>query len=76
LWEAVHSREIKYSVGLSLVTCTTSALLALLLAVPVGYLLARGRFPGKSLLDAMPSSCRRWSWGSACSSFFKPPRAK
>ena len=31
----------------------TAALLALLLAVPVGYLLGRGRFPGKPLLDAL-----------------------
>ena len=53
LWAALDSREIRYSIGLSLVSCTTSALLALLLSIPVGYLLARGRFPGKSLLDAM-----------------------
>jgi molybdate transport system permease protein len=52
LWESLGSREIRYSIGLSLVTCTASALLALLLAVPVGYLLARGRFPGKPWLDA------------------------
>jgi molybdate transport system permease protein len=53
LWAAIQSREIKYSIGLSLVSCTTSASLALILAVPVGYLLARGRFPGKAALDAM-----------------------
>ncbi|MBI3879818.1 MAG: ABC transporter permease [Verrucomicrobia bacterium] len=52
LWESLGSREIRYSIGLSLATCTVSALLALLLAVPVGYLLARGRFPGKPWLDA------------------------
>jgi molybdate transport system permease protein len=53
LLAALDSREIRYSIGLSLVSCTTSALLALLLAVPVGYLLSRGRFPGKEWLDAM-----------------------
>src|SRR5262249_37699888 len=53
LWEALQTREIRYSVGLSIVTCTASALLALLLAVPVGYLLARGSFPGKPVLDAL-----------------------
>lgn len=53
LWEALQTREIRYSIGLSLVSCTASALLALLLAVPVGYLLGRGRFPGKPLLDAL-----------------------
>src|SRR5438128_8501698 len=52
LLRVFHSREIRYSVVLSLVTCTVSALLALLLAVPVGYLLSRGRFRGKALLDA------------------------
>ncbi|MEP6669517.1 MAG: ABC transporter permease [Chthoniobacter sp.] len=52
LWAALDSREIRFSIGLSLVSCTTSALLALLLAVPVGYLLSRGRFYGKAWLDA------------------------
>ncbi len=52
LWAALNSPEIRYSTGLSIVTCTASALLALLLAVPVGYLLSRGRFPGKEWLDA------------------------
>jgi molybdate transport system permease protein len=52
LWSALSSPEIRYSIGLSVVTCTASALLALLLAVPVGYLLSRGRFRGKEWLDA------------------------
>jgi molybdate transport system permease protein len=43
---------IGYSICLSLVSCTVSSLFALLIAVPVGYLLSRGRFAGKSLLDA------------------------
>jgi len=37
---------------LSLITCTVTALLSLLLAVPVGYLLARSRFPGKHWIEA------------------------
>jgi molybdate transport system permease protein len=49
---ALSSREIRYSVQLSLITCTATAVLSLLVAVPVGYLLARGRFPGKPVLDA------------------------
>jgi len=53
LWDALGSREIRYSIGLSLVSCTTSALLALFLAVPVGYLLARANFTGKVWLDAL-----------------------
>lgn len=46
------SPEIRYAIWLSLTTCTVTALLSLLLAVPVGYLLARGRFPGRLWLDA------------------------
>jgi molybdate transport system permease protein len=52
LWQSMRSPEIQYSIKLSILTCTLSALLALLLAVPVGYLLSRGRFAGKPLLDA------------------------
>lgn len=52
LLKALNSREIRYSIGLSLATCTTTAIFSLLLAVPVGYLVARGRFRGKALLDA------------------------
>ena len=50
--EVLGSDRIRYSICLSLITCTVSSLFALLLAVPVGYLLSRGRFTGKSLLDA------------------------
>lgn len=50
---ALNTPEIHYSIGLSLLSCTASALLALMLATPVGYLLSRGRFPGKEILDAL-----------------------
>lgn len=52
LIEALGKREIQHSIGLSLLTCTMTALLSLLLAVPVGYLLARARFTGKHWLEA------------------------
>ena len=52
LLKALGKREIQHSIVLSLITCTITALLALLLAVPVGYLLARARFPGKHWLEA------------------------
>lgn len=52
LIRALSSREIRYSIVLSLLTCTATAMLSLLIAVPVGYLLSRGRFRGKSILDA------------------------
>ena len=52
LVEALGKREIQHSIVLSLITCTVTALLSLLLAVPVGYLLARARFPGKHWVEA------------------------
>ena len=52
LLDAMESREIRYAVTLSLFTCSVTALLSLVLAVPAGYLLARSKFPGKSLVEA------------------------
>lgn len=46
------SREIRHATLLSLATCTVSALLATLVAVPIGYLMSRRRFPGHALVDA------------------------
>jgi len=48
----IESPQIRYATWLSLVTCTAAALMALLLAVPVGYLMSRRDFRGKSWLDA------------------------
>ena len=50
---ALSDHRIRYSVWLSLVSCTLSALLSVIVAVPIGYLLSRHRFPGKRLLDAV-----------------------
>lgn len=44
--------EIRYAIGLSLISCTIAAAFALIVAVPIGYLMARRQFPGKSLVDA------------------------
>ncbi|HSI11459.1 MAG TPA: ABC transporter permease [Chthoniobacter sp.] len=79
LWAALGSREIRYSIGLSLVSCTASALLALFLAVPVGYLLSRGRFPGKSWLDAaldIPIVLPPMVVGLCLLTFFQTPLGK
>jgi molybdate transport system permease protein len=45
--------ELLFSIRLSLLTATSSSLLATLIAVPVAYLLSRYRFPGKALLDTL-----------------------
>jgi molybdate transport system permease protein len=50
---ALHSREIQYATGLSLVTCTITALLSLIVAFPVAYLMSRGQFFGKNLIDTL-----------------------
>ncbi len=53
VWSVLISREIRYATGLSLVTCTVAALASLVVAVPIGYLMARApRFRGKALIDA------------------------
>jgi molybdate transport system permease protein len=53
LLAALASREIRYAVKLSLVSSSITALLSLWVAVPLGYLLSRFRFPGKGLVDAL-----------------------
>jgi molybdate transport system permease protein len=50
---ALASEKIRYAVKLSLVSCSITTILALWVAVPLGYLMARFRFPGKWLLDAL-----------------------
>jgi molybdate transport system permease protein len=50
---ALAKPEIQYSIKLSLVSCTITAILSLWVAVPVGYLLSRYRFPGRNFIDAM-----------------------
>lgn len=53
LVRALASREIQYATGLSLITCTVTAILSLAIAVPVGYLMSRCRFPGKNVIDTL-----------------------
>lgn len=53
LLSALKSREIQHSIFLSLLTCSLTALLSLFLAVPIGYLLARKKFPGKALIESI-----------------------
>jgi molybdate transport system permease protein len=53
LLEALGSREIRYSIGLSLASAALSAALSLVVAIPLGYLLSRRRFPGRGLVDAL-----------------------
>ncbi len=49
--QALQKPEIIYAVRLTLITCTISALLSLLVATPLGYLLSRVEFRGRWLID-------------------------
>lgn len=49
---ALRKPEIQRSIVLSMTSCTFSAILSLWVAVPIGYLLARHRFPGRAFIDA------------------------
>ncbi|MCH2136228.1 MAG: ABC transporter permease [Phycisphaerales bacterium] len=48
-----ESEEIMAAVKLSLVTCTITALLSVLVAIPAGYVLARVPFRGRVIVDAL-----------------------
>jgi molybdate transport system permease protein len=50
---ALGSEEIRYSIRLSLLSCFLTTILALWVAVPIGYLMSRYNFPGKSWIDAL-----------------------
>jgi molybdate transport system permease protein len=49
----IHDENIAYSVKLTLFSCTVTAILSLIVAVPAGYLLSRYGFRGKTLVDAI-----------------------
>jgi len=53
LIEALLRPNITYAAGLSLLTCTVTAILSLWVAVPIGYWMSRTRFVGKPVLDAV-----------------------
>lgn len=50
---ALQKPEIQYSIKLSILSCTATAILSVWVAVPIGYLLSRHRFPGRNLVDAI-----------------------
>lgn len=45
--------NIRFSIWLSLISCTISAILSVWVAVPFGYLMSRFRFRGKALIDTI-----------------------
>jgi len=53
LLSSLRKPEIQYSIKLTLISCSLTALLSLWVAVPLGYVLSRYSFPGKMLLDTL-----------------------
>jgi molybdate transport system permease protein len=51
--DALKKPEIQYAIRLTLVTCTISALLSIIVATPLGYLLSRFTFRGRALIDTI-----------------------
>lgn len=51
--QALAAPETRYAVKLSLISCTLTTILSLWVAVPLGYLLSRFHFPGKSMVDSV-----------------------
>src|SRR4051812_30150336 len=51
--EALADPQIRYSLRLSMISCSITAILSVWVAVPLGYLLSRYQFPGKTLLDVL-----------------------
>lgn len=53
LLQALASPEVQYAIRLSLISCAVTTILALWVAVPIGFLMSRHQFRGKSLIDAI-----------------------
>jgi molybdate transport system permease protein len=50
---ALADRKIQYSIWLSMISCTLSAIFSVFVAVPLGYVMSRFRFFGQRFLDAV-----------------------
>ncbi len=50
---ALADKRIQHSIWLSLISCTMSAVISVMIAIPMGYLISRHDFRGKRLLDAV-----------------------
>ncbi|MEX2581598.1 MAG: ABC transporter permease [Verrucomicrobiales bacterium] len=53
LLEILGNERLTYAIKLSLISCTVSTILSVLVAVPLAYLLCRVPFPGKGLVNAV-----------------------
>ena len=53
VFAALAKPDIRYSIMLSLISCSITAILSLWVGVPMGYLLARTHFPCKAVVDTL-----------------------
>ncbi|MAD22592.1 MAG: hypothetical protein CMB08_05825 [Euryarchaeota archaeon] len=53
LVQALRSRDIRFSIKLSLISCTLTTLFSLWIAVPIGYVMSRFQFRGKAVIDTI-----------------------
>jgi len=53
LVQALRSRDIQFSIMLSLISCTITTLLSIWVAVPIGYIMSRFEFRGKPIIDTL-----------------------
>lgn len=53
IFEVFKDKEIQYAIKLSMISCTITMFLSLVVAIPIGYIMARYEFRGKRFLDAV-----------------------
>lgn len=77
--KTVTAPEIRYATALSLTSSTLAAAAALVIAVPIGYLMSRRSFPGKAFVDAaldIPIALPPMVIGLCLLVFFQTPMGK
>jgi molybdate transport system permease protein len=73
---ALLSEEILFAIRLSLTTATISAIISILIAIPVAYAISRSDFPGKDIVDSLldlPIVISPIALGAALLVFFNTP---
>jgi molybdate transport system permease protein len=76
LLETVRSKEILYSIRLTLITATLSTFFAVIFAIPASYAVSRMQFFGKSIVDTildLPIVLSPIALGAALLIFFNTP---
>lgn len=53
IFNALKDENIQYSIKLSLISCTITMILSLIVAIPLGYFMARYEFRFKKIIDAV-----------------------